>query len=160
VTNRGQLENCSTAGRTLMKLLRQPGERHRMSRHRGWYVARPSSGGKICCSVNLPLGPVVPRPAAGPLCYALMDVEFVKPQHTSDFRMGYRLYPGDRCPKCGEHLTHYPRSVWTLFLRPSFLRCSSCGFTAQRRSGPSSNDRHEGVKQRARHGQAHGQDRQ
>ena len=48
--------------------------------------------------------------------------------------MGYRLYPGDRCPKCGEQLSHYPRSISTLFLRPSHLRCSRCGLTANKRA--------------------------
>ena len=48
--------------------------------------------------------------------------------------MGYRLRPGDCCPKCGEQLTHHTRSIWTLFPRDNYLGCSRCGFTAHKRS--------------------------
>ena len=55
--------------------------------------------------------------------------------------MGYRLYPGDGCPRCGEQLSHYPRSIWTLFLRQSHLRCSRCGLIANRRPAHRITDR-------------------
>ena len=47
--------------------------------------------------------------------------------------MGIRLHPGDLCPECGEELEHRPRSILTLFLKESELRCSNCNFTARRR---------------------------
>lgn len=56
--------------------------------------------------------------------------------------MGYRLYPGDGCPKCGERLSHYTRSIWTLFLRQSHLRCSRCGLSANKRPAHRITDYH------------------
>jgi hypothetical protein len=47
--------------------------------------------------------------------------------------MGIRLHPGDSCPECGEELARQPRSIFTLFLRESQLRCSNCNFVARKR---------------------------
>jgi ribosomal protein S27AE len=57
--------------------------------------------------------------------------------------MGYRLYPGCGCPRCGEQLTHHRRLSWTLFFRQSYLRCSNCGFTAYKRTAHRTTDRLE-----------------
>ena len=59
---------------------------------------------------------------------------FNAPHSKFDSAMGYRLRPSDCCPRCGEQLTHHTRSIWTLFLRDSYLGCSRCGLTAHRRS--------------------------
>ena len=56
--------------------------------------------------------------------------------------MSYRLYPGAGCPKCGERLSHYPRSIRTLFLRESHLRCSRCGLSANKRPAHRITDYH------------------
>ena len=47
--------------------------------------------------------------------------------------MGQRLYPGDKCPECGERLIRRGRSIWTLFLRPRHLRCPGCHLTVWKR---------------------------
>jgi pyruvate-formate lyase-activating enzyme len=47
--------------------------------------------------------------------------------------MGIRLHPGDSCPECGEALDYRPRSISTLFLRGSQLRCPNCNFVARKR---------------------------
>ena len=40
--------------------------------------------------------------------------------------MSNRFYPGDPCPECAHSLERHGRSIWTMFLRESFLKCSNC----------------------------------
>ena len=44
-----------------------------------------------------------------------------------------RLFPGDSCPECGGQLIWHGRSVWTLFLRPSHLKCAGCRLIIRKR---------------------------
>ena len=40
--------------------------------------------------------------------------------------MPNRFYPGDPCPSCGHPIRRGRRTIWNVFLREAYLKCSNC----------------------------------